>query len=51
MSDFMESAKNFVNAAVSRTSWEAQKQLRLRGLIVQAALYRAVGALLGAHPG
>src|SRR5712691_8438568 len=31
MSDFMESAKNFVNAAVSRTSWEAQKQLRLRG--------------------
>ncbi|MBV9227700.1 MAG: zinc-ribbon domain-containing protein [Chloroflexi bacterium] len=31
MSDFVESAKNFVNAAVSRTSWEAQKQLRLRG--------------------
>jgi hypothetical protein len=31
MSDFMESAKNFVNSAVSRTSWEAQKQLRLRG--------------------
>ena len=30
MSDFVESAKNFVNAAVSRTSWEAQKQLRLR---------------------
>ena len=31
MSDFMESAKNFVNSAVSRTSWEAQKQLRVRG--------------------
>ena len=31
MSDFVESAKNFVNAAVSRTSWEAQKQLRIRG--------------------
>src|SRR6185312_1413802 len=31
MSDFVESAKNFVNAAVSRTSWEAQKQLRVRG--------------------
>jgi hypothetical protein len=31
MSDFMESAKNFVNAAVSRTGWEAQKQMRLRG--------------------
>lgn len=30
MSDFVESAKNFVNAAVSRTSWEAQKQLRVR---------------------
>jgi hypothetical protein len=30
MSDFVESAKNFVNAAVSRTSWEAQKQLRIR---------------------
>ncbi len=30
MSDFMESAKNFVNAAVSRTGWEAQKQLRIR---------------------
>ncbi len=31
MSDFVESAKNFVNSAVSRTSWEAQKQLRIRG--------------------
>jgi hypothetical protein len=30
MADFVESAKNFVNAAVSRTGWEAQKQLRLR---------------------
>lgn len=30
MSDFIESAKNFVNAAVSRTGWEAQKQMRLR---------------------
>lgn len=30
MSDFVESAKNFMNAAVSRTSWEAQKQLRVR---------------------
>jgi uncharacterized protein YdcH (DUF465 family) len=31
MADFVESAKNFVNAAVSRTSWEAQKQMRVRG--------------------
>lgn len=30
MSDFVESAKNFVSSAVSRTSWEAQKQLRVR---------------------
>jgi ribosomal protein L40E/uncharacterized protein YdcH (DUF465 family) len=30
MADFLESAKNMVNAAVSRTSWEAQKQLRIR---------------------
>ena len=30
MADFLESAKSMVNAAVSRTSWEAQKQLRLR---------------------
>ncbi|GLV59608.1 zinc ribbon domain-containing protein [Dictyobacter sp. S3.2.2.5] len=30
MSDFISSAKNFVNSAVSRTSWEAQKQLRVR---------------------
>ncbi|MBE3559833.1 MAG: zinc ribbon domain-containing protein [Ktedonobacteraceae bacterium] len=29
MSDFVESAKNFVSSAVSRTSWEAQKQLRI----------------------
>ncbi len=31
MGDFIESAKNFVNSAVSRTGWEAQKQMRLRG--------------------
>jgi len=31
MSDFIESAKNFVSSAVSRTSWEAQKQMRVRG--------------------
>ncbi len=30
MSDFVESAKNFVSSAVSRTGWEAQKQLRIR---------------------
>lgn len=30
MSDFIESAKNFVGAAVSRTTWEAQKQMRMR---------------------
>jgi ribosomal protein L40E len=30
MADFLESAKSMVSAAVSRTSWEAQKQLRLR---------------------
>ena len=30
MSDFLESAKNLVNSTVSRTSWEAQKQLRVR---------------------
>jgi len=30
MADFLESAKNMVSAAVSRTSWEAQKQLRVR---------------------
>jgi hypothetical protein len=28
--DIIESAKHFVNTAVSRTSWEAQKQLRVR---------------------
>ncbi len=31
MSDFLESAKNLVNTAVSRTGWEAQKQLRVHG--------------------
>jgi len=31
MADFVESEKNFVSAAVSRTSWEAQKQGRVRG--------------------
>jgi DNA repair exonuclease SbcCD ATPase subunit len=31
MADFLESAKSMVNAAVSRTSWEAQKQMRVRG--------------------
>ncbi len=30
MSDFVESAKNFVSNAVSRTGWEAQKQMRTR---------------------
>jgi hypothetical protein len=30
MADFVESAKNLVSSAVSRTSWEAQKQLRVR---------------------
>ncbi|HZR39641.1 MAG TPA: zinc ribbon domain-containing protein [Ktedonobacteraceae bacterium] len=30
MSDFLESAKSFVNAAMSRTGWEAQKQIRVR---------------------
>ncbi len=30
MSDFVESAKNIVSSAVSRTSWQAQKQLRGR---------------------
>jgi len=30
MSDFVESVKNIASAAVSRTSWEAQKQLRVR---------------------
>ncbi len=30
MSDFVESAKSSMNAAVSRISWEAQKQLRVR---------------------
>jgi uncharacterized protein YdcH (DUF465 family) len=30
MADFLESAKNMVSAAVSRTSWEAQKQLKVR---------------------
>jgi len=31
MADFVESAKNMVSKAVSRTSWEAQKQMRVRG--------------------
>jgi zinc-ribbon domain len=30
MSDFLESAKNLVNSTVSRTGWEAQKQMRIR---------------------
>lgn len=30
MSDFVESARNIVSSAVSRTSWQAQKQLRVR---------------------
>ncbi len=30
MADFLDSVKNKVSAAVSRTSWEAQKQLRVR---------------------
>ncbi len=30
MADFLESAKSMVSAAVSRTGWEAQKQLRVR---------------------
>ncbi|GAC1568632.1 MAG: hypothetical protein NVS3B14_18550 [Ktedonobacteraceae bacterium] len=30
MSDFVENAKNIVSAAVSRTSWQAQKQMRVR---------------------
>jgi hypothetical protein len=35
MSDFIESAKNFVNAAVSRTGWEANKQMRQRNKQVE----------------
>jgi hypothetical protein len=30
MSNFIDSAKNMFSSAVSRTSWEAQKQLRVR---------------------
>jgi hypothetical protein len=30
MADFFDSVKKGVNAAVSRTSWEAQKQMRVR---------------------
>jgi hypothetical protein len=30
MADFLDSVKNKVSAAVSRTSWEAQKQIRVR---------------------
>ena len=29
MSDFLDSAKNFIGSAVSRTSWETQKQVRV----------------------
>jgi zinc-ribbon domain len=31
MSDFVESAKNMLGSAISRTGWEAQKQMRVRG--------------------
>lgn len=31
MSDFLDSAKSFIGSTVSRTSWEAQKQMRVRG--------------------
>jgi zinc-ribbon domain len=31
MPDFLDSMKKGVSAAVSRTSWEAQKQMRVRG--------------------
>ncbi|HEY0752481.1 MAG TPA: zinc ribbon domain-containing protein [Ktedonobacteraceae bacterium] len=31
MPDFLDSVKKGVSAAVSRTSWEAQKQMRVRG--------------------
>jgi hypothetical protein len=31
MSDFLDSAKNFIGSTMSRTGWEAQKQLRVRG--------------------
>lgn len=30
MADFIESAKNMLGSAVNRTSWEAQKQMRVR---------------------
>lgn len=30
MADFLDSVKNKVSSAVSRTSWEAQKQIRVR---------------------
>ena len=30
MADFLDTVKNKVSSAVSRTSWEAQKQMRLR---------------------
>lgn len=29
MGDFLDSAKNFIGSTVSRTSWEAQKQVRV----------------------
>ena len=31
MADFVESAKNMLGSAISRTGWEAQKQMRVRG--------------------
>lgn len=31
MADFVESAKNILGSAISRTGWEAQKQMRVRG--------------------
>jgi len=30
MADFVESAKNILGSAISRTGWEAQKQMRVR---------------------
>ena len=31
MADFVKSAKNMLGSAISRTGWEAQKQMRVRG--------------------
>jgi len=36
MADFLESARSMVSAAVSRTGWEAQKQLRVRSKQVRS---------------